>query len=140
MREPFRIGFTGTQDGMTDKQKAAFRKYLQAAKKKFPVVEFHHGDCIGADADAHTIAVEELGVDAIWIHPPRYAAKRAFCKSPHILPEDDYLDRNRTIVSVTNALIATPKEMIEKFRGSGTWMTIREARDRQKKPHKILEP
>lgn len=132
-----RLGFTGTQDGMTERQKASLRRYLTLGRDR--IDEFHHGDCIGADEQAHAIAVEVLGVDKIWIHPPTNPRKRAFCKSPHVLPTDDYLDRNRTIVRVTDALVAAPKSLVEELR-SGTWMTIREARDRQKKTFKILEP
>ena len=100
--------------------------------------EFHHGDCIGADEEAHLIAARILGEERIWIHPPRKKGKRAFCTSPHILPVDDYLPRNRSIVTMTDALLAAPKSMTEEFRGSGTWMTIREA-ERQHKPCKKLE-
>jgi hypothetical protein len=124
---------------MTDRQKRALRTFLEHAKRKYEQIEFHHGDCIGADADAHEIAADVLGVDAVWIHPSRYHTKRAFKKSPHVLPDDDALDRNVTIVRITDGLIAAPKERDEVMR-SGTWMTIREARDRQKKPLTILEP
>jgi hypothetical protein len=147
--DKIRLGFTGTQlrpketpSGMTDAQKRGLTVRLQAAVKKYGPgnVEFHHGDCIGADAEAHEIAVSILGVDAIWIHPGSNSQKRAHKWSPHILPPDDNLDRNRTMVRVTDGMIAAPRTMVEQFRGSGTWMTIREARNRQKKPLTILRP
>lgn len=135
------LAFTGTKKGMTDAQKRGLRVRLHAAFKKYKGnVQFHHGDCIGADADAHEIAVEELGVDAIWIHPGSNPKMRAHKWSPHILPPDDNLDRNRTMVRLCHGLIAAPSGLVELFRGSGTWMTIREARDRQRKPLTLLRP
>lgn len=133
-----RLAFTGTQRGMTRRQLEALYDVIWQGRKR--ITEFHHGDCIGADAQAHDIVATILGVDVIWIHPPENPNKRAWKQSPHILPVDGYLDRNRTMVTISDGVIAAPKSMIEEFRGSGTWMTIREARDRQKKPLKILEP
>jgi hypothetical protein len=46
-----KIGFTGTQDGMTDQQKSMLRDLLDGGTG-----EFHHGDGIGADSEAHDIA------------------------------------------------------------------------------------
>lgn len=134
-----RIAFTGTQQGMTARQKSALAQFLRQAKRNYETIEWHHGDCEGADAESHDIAEEILGRDAIWIHPCKFRSKRAFKRSPHILPEDKALDRNVTMVRITDGLVAAPKERKEVLR-SGTWMTIREARDRQKKPYFILEP
>ena len=44
------VGFTGTQSGMTDKQKKELKTLLLAV-----ATELHHGDCIGADREAHDI-------------------------------------------------------------------------------------
>ena len=89
-------------------------------------VAFHHGDCIGADADAHGIAIG-LGIP-VHIHPPRYSSKRAFCKGAvAVYGVRDYLDRNHDIVNASGVILATPKGDIEELR-SGTWATIRYAR------------
>jgi hypothetical protein len=45
------IGFTGTRQGMTAEQKSALRNLLDGGAG-----DFHHGDCIGADSEAHGIA------------------------------------------------------------------------------------
>lgn len=133
----YRLGFTGTQRGMTKAQK--HHLILLLHKHQNDILEFHHGDCIGADADAHQIAVAIFGnADKIWIHPPLNPAKRAFCQSPHMLPEKDYLERNRDIIDTTNGVIAAPETMEERRR-SGTWYTIRYAK-RLKRPYLILEP
>ncbi|WP_143271556.1 hypothetical protein [Bradyrhizobium mercantei] len=116
------IGFSGTSKGMTGAQKTALRTILADVKG-----ELHHGDCIGADAEAHEIA-EECGLLPI-LHPPTNHTKRAWCSSPsHLMrPERPYLTRNRDIVDDTVALIAAPAEFDEQPRG-GTWYTVRYAR------------
>lgn len=113
------IGFTGTQLGMTDAQKASLRGFLRG-----PSGEFHHGDCIGADSEAHDIA-EECGYGII-LHPPTNYSKRAWREVPHFMMrrEKPYLDRNKDIVNETRVLIAAPAEPDEQPRG-GTWSTIR---------------
>jgi hypothetical protein len=117
-----RIGFTGTQRGMTERQKAVMWEHIQRAAG-----DFHHGDCVGADSDAHDIA--EMAGLVIFIHPPENPSKRAFKVVPasRIKKPKPYLDRNKDIVIETEELIATPGEMTEQLR-SGTWSTVRFAR------------
>lgn len=130
------IGFSGTRHGMTDAQQTLLRTYLERGKRF--IEGFHHGDCVGADAQAHAIAADVLGVDRIWIHPPSDPKYRAYCVSPNILPTEDYLKRDRNIVDATAGLVAAPKTPHEERR-SGTWYTIRYACKMQK-PHKKLLP
>ena len=120
------IGFTGSRQGLTPAQSAGLREFLDAHKDT--IESFHHGDCIGADETAHNIAVEILGEDKIYIHPPKETAAQAFCESPHILPALDYLIRNLVIVRSCDTLIAAPKSETEELR-SGSWATIRRARE-----------
>jgi len=89
--------------------------------------EFHHGDCVGADEEAHAIALE-----AQWqvvVHPPVVDLLRAFCtgRGVTVLPTEGYLERNRAIVAACDLLVAAPETDEEKMR-SGTWMTVRSAR------------
>jgi hypothetical protein len=117
------LGFTGTQQGMTLYQRTAFRAFV----KMYEPDEFHHGDCIGADADAHKIVRKVCPDCRIVIHPPKNPNKRAHCDYDAILPEKEYLDRNKDIVKVCSTLVATPYEREEQLR-SGTWSTVRYAR------------
>jgi hypothetical protein len=127
-----RFGFTGTRLGMPQAQKAALRDFLSHGSG-----EFHHGDCIGADSEAHDIAAE-CGY-CIVLHPPSDPALRAWRVVPdHMMrPKRPYLDRNRDIVRDTDSLIATPAEAEEQQR-SGTWSTVRFARKQGKPVVSIL--
>tara|TARA_Y100000034_G_C6849587_1_gene385266 strand:+ start:817 stop:1242 length:426 start_codon:yes stop_codon:yes gene_type:complete len=116
------VGFTGTQDGLTEKQSANLKEALQTLMR---YSDFHHGDCIGADAQAHEIAVS-LNYRII-LHPPSNSNKRAFCLAHETRKPIGYLDRNTEIVKETKILIACPKEMTEQLR-SGTWSTVRRAK------------
>jgi hypothetical protein len=135
-----KIGFTGTQRGMSLSQHDALRGFLLGATLGYENAEFHHGDCIGADAQAHDIAYS-LRLSLV-IHPPEDDKKRAWKGSTasaiRIFPVLDYRDRNRMIVSSTDLLVAAPKMFKEEQR-SGTWMTIRMARI-AKKPVFIIWP
>ena len=114
-----KIGFTGTQRGMSPSQAAALRAELSKYSG-----EFHHGDCIGADVQAHQIALE-LGYQ-IHIHPPTDPRKRAFCTGI-LYPTKSYMKRNEDIVACTTLLIAAPRSTEKKSPRSGTWATIRRA-------------
>ena len=122
-----KIGFTGTQDGMSQHQKEQFVLIMQ----ELLPIEFHHGDCIGADAEAHDIVREFFPDVKITIHPPLNKNKRAFRVGDVQKDLLSYLDRNKMIVDETNLLIATPKGNKEVLR-SGTWSTVRYARKKEK--------
>ena len=119
-----RVGFTGTREGMTAPQRATLHKLLL----EFEGGEFHHGDCLGADAEAHDIAAE---LYTTVIHPPLRATCRAFKSGNVVLQKQDYLERNKDIVDNTALLIAAPKTLREEHR-SGTWSTVRYARKNDK--------
>jgi hypothetical protein len=121
------VGFTGTIEGMSERQLTALRVHLMAVE---PNSEFHHGDCLGADEEAHEIA-HELGF-LIVIHPPLNKSKRAFCtRAFQVLKPKQYLERNHDIVDACQVLFAAPKTDEEELR-SGTWATVRYARKMNK--------
>ena len=122
------LGFTGTHKGMSAKQKLEFIALLHELKPK----EFHHGCCVGADADAHSLV---RGFDPnvrIVGHPPinmRMVHHRVMGDCNHLETPRAYLARNHNIVHATAVLVATPKTHTEELR-SGTWATVRYARNR----------
>ena len=79
-----RIGFTGTQRGMTIRQRTELAILLRNVSG-----EFHHGDCIGADAEAHEIA--RRSSFTLIGHPPDLSTKRAYtvCDEWRILENAD---------------------------------------------------
>lgn len=128
-----RVGFTGSQYGMTSAQLQTVEAWLKELKPK----EFHHGDCIGSDAQAHAIALK-LHVPIV-LHPPIIVRKRAYCNgAASIKAPQPYLVRNLDIVQSCDLLIAAPKEESEGLR-SGTWTTVRYAR-RASLNHRIILP
>jgi len=99
-------------------------------------VEFHHGDCIGADTDAHNI-YKEVSSGKIIIHPPINEIKRSFCEDGVVLESKEYLARNHDIVDASNIMIACPSSKIEQVR-SGTWATIGYSKKKNKKIYIIF--
>lgn len=130
----FKVGFTGTQIGCTPQQRAALRLRFEIMLQQSGRCEFHHGDCIGADADAHSEAVAAFFRTVS--HPPIVTSKRAFTRNDVELQAKEYLERNRDIVNETYGLIACPKFGLEELR-SGTWATVRYAR-KLKRPILII--
>jgi predicted Rossmann fold nucleotide-binding protein DprA/Smf involved in DNA uptake len=103
---------------------------------------FHHGDCIGADEQAHDIAIA-AGLK-VHIHPCVIRPKRANRipsnypnGRPAIEEPADPLERNRRMVNLCDQLFACPKEPTEVIR-SGTWATIRYARKKGRRLYIIL--
>lgn len=114
-----KIGFTGSRSGMSIRQVCRLRMLLVNN-----CGEFHHGDCVGADSEAHRIA-KYYGFRIV-VHPPLNETKRAFCFADVLLPPEEYLVRNQNIVDATELLIAMPSTQDEIVR-SGTWATVRYA-------------
>lgn len=120
--KPFVIAFTGTQQGLTLAQREALANYLETLDGS--ELEFHHGDCIGADATAHRMMVRRARV---FIHPSTNEKKRAYCKGAFkVYPAKSPLARNPDIIEPASLVVACPKRMHEEQR-SGTWATVREA-------------
>ena len=127
MRVGLRVGFTGTRESsaITSARKEALR--LTLASFKDMVRFLHHGDCIGADAIAHAIAIE-LGWGVI-VHPPLSDSHRAFCEGAWLVwPPRPYMQRNDAIISNVRHLIAMPTDPEQEILRSGTWATVRHAR------------
>jgi len=130
-----KIGFTGTQKGMTLHQKEMVEVILTYHKYITFLSEVHHGNCIGADDEFNTISKAYCPKRVA--HPASDTpGKQAhgFCET--ILPAKPALVRNHDIVDAVDIMIATPKERQEVLR-SGTWATIRYCRSQEKLIHII---
>lgn len=128
-----KVGVTGTRYGISDLQMLEAKSWLQKPfwGRDYVMTEFHHGDCVGADAQLASL-VREYHPDAKIVgHPPDKEALRVFFESDETLPEKPYLARNKDIVDATEMLIGFPSEP-EKQR-SGTWSTIRYAVKQKKR-------
>ncbi|MDP2683459.1 MAG: hypothetical protein Q8P20_00220 [bacterium] len=124
------LSFTGTRKGMTLSQIESFKSILDNFKNNFKEIILIHGDCIGADEDAHAIA-NNMNLK-IRKRPCNIISFRAFTEEGNIIadPEDPII-RNHKMVDESDELIACPAGE-EEIR-SGTWSTIRCAKKLQKK-------
>ena len=110
---------------MTDQQKESLRQVLA----EYQPDEFHHGDFVGADAEAHEIVRAAYPSIRIVLHPPVKKTLRAFCQGDELRPARGYIARNRELVRTCDMLVAAPKSMDDQ-QMSGTWAVIRYARIR----------
>ncbi len=132
-----RVGFTGTQKGMTDMQMMSVKALVELYSPGI----FAHGCCIGADAQFNGLADQPL--NTIIQHPPENQYKMAPCPVVHaeLVRRDPqpFLIRNHTIVQESYILIAAPAEYDEVAR-SGTWSTLRYAKKYTLLPIFHVEP
>jgi hypothetical protein len=139
-REKMIVGFTGTRKGMTDAQKTEVKNLLQALLPSDDSTKIaRHGDCVGADADFDIMATL-IGYTTI-PHPASDVAGkwRAHLHDERAWVAKPALQRNHTIVNLSDIMIACPKSHTEEFRGSGTWATIRYTR-KQKQVLYLIYP
>lgn len=125
------IGFTGTRRGMSAYQEAELKRLLQS----LAWTEFHHGMCLGADEQASFIALNMTIAHErdIIAHPCTLShAQSTVAFYNHSMPVLPSLERNDHIVEACDILIAAP--LGEETQRSGTWYTVRRARE----AHKII--
>ena len=127
-----KIGFSGSREGMSVEQADTFLSLIEYLKP----TQFHHGDCVGADEEAHYTVKQALGTYVV-DHPPKSKEKQAFCEGDEHREPKGYLERDGCIVDETECLVATPKTMSSE-RG-GTWYTINYAK-MHKKPVYVITP
>lgn len=125
-----KIGFTGTRSGMTTAQWETVALIIAEALEILKPNEWHDGDCVGADEQAHgTVDTLKKVADIVTHGHPcnldHWRANREFDRMHEIRPP---LVRNRNIVNESDLMIAAPKEYEEVKVGSGTWATIRYAK------------
>ena len=118
------IGITASREGLSDIQRRALTTFLHRARMA-GASRFHHGCCVGGDEIGAQIAYN-LGYRVIG-HPPVKTELMTEVFSHELREPKGYLERDRDIVHETNALVGLPNRP-EVLRGSGTWYTIRYAR------------
>ncbi|MEL6348900.1 MAG: hypothetical protein AAFV53_37695 [Myxococcota bacterium] len=128
------VGFTGARAGMTPLQLDVFARILQ----RLQPTRFVHGDCIGADADAHAWIVGSGLALPIRIRPSTSATRAWSEGADEVLPPRKPMLRNRDIVDDAELMVACSPSPSEILR-SGTWAAIRYAR-KKNKPLVIIWP
>lgn len=124
-------GFTGSRNGMSEKQCQELReKFIE-----FKITELHHGCCKGADKQAHIIA-RNIGLIIIGHPGLKMYLSDIVLDCDRTWRQKPFLDRNRDIVDDSEILFVGP-DGPEKIR-SGTWATKRYAQ-KVNKPFYILE-
>ncbi len=123
------VGFTGSRDGMTIDQEESVFELLEQRKDKIRYVV--HGGCVGADKQFHDMCIR-LKIP-VHIMPCNLKDTQAKCeKAAKIYPERPPLSRNKKIVVAASVILAAPAQRGEILR-SGTWSTIRYAKNAKKK-------
>ena len=122
-----KIGFTGTRRGCTPAQYERLRVGLAVMMNHARGnIELHHGDCRGADEEAHELA-RALCFPYIEIHPPINPIVRAFCEGNKVNDPIPYVQRNQAIVKVADVLVACPQGNSITRIGGTSW-TVKHAR------------
>jgi hypothetical protein len=127
-----KVGFTGTRRGTSAAQWTSLRQILETGP-----AELHHGNCVGADTEAHQICLDLKIPIVMYPTHHRLQANGNFGArevKPFTEGKDPELRRNCMIVDATDLLIACPREFMP-TRRSGVWHTVRQA---QKKGRPII--
>lgn len=131
------VGVTATRSGLTKEQTDQARLLLTSFANGEGIEEFHHGDCVQGDEQLFDICRDVSPWTNTIAHPGTNdhgeSPECAYTKSDVTLPAKKYLRRNVDIVKASDVMIACPGQAHEMKRGSGTWATIRECRNRGKK-------
>jgi len=110
---------------MTCKQKRDVARFLIEKNIEYLV----HGDCVGADAEAHAIALS-LGI-TVRKRPSNIKGLQANTVGGLTIAEpENPLVRNRLIVDSCDFLIACPDK--PEHTRSGTWSTVRYAKTKDR--------
>lgn len=118
------VGFTGARiERATFAQMRSFARVLELLNPSC----FVHGDCIGWDYAAACWVAENIRDCVIHKYPSNLRATQANGPGAFMAEPAPPLERNTTIVRVSQIMVACPKEASEQLR-SGTWSTVRRAR------------
>ena len=124
------VAFTGTRKGVTAAQLAGLEELLLALDTDLML----HGNAVGADEAASHVA-RGLGLG---LHAFPSVLKQGRGVADTWEQPAPPLERNRRMVDHADAVVAVPAGRVEEQR-SGTWATVRYARQRGK-PVYIIYP
>ena len=96
-----RVGFVGGFKDFVEEQKETFSHLI----KELNPEEYHHGDLVGSEKEAHDIVRLLLPSCKIHIHPSVRDNKRAFCKGDVMHIEMDYVPRDLDLLEDIQLLI-----------------------------------
>ena len=130
-----KIGITGTREGMNEHQFTLVQKFL--SQHYTEGAEFHHGDCVGVDAEAAVLA-KELGYKIVSHPGPSVDGLRAFVECDESREPTSHFKRNRTIVDSCDILLVVPLHNEHQSRG-GTWYTYDYA-VKKNRPYTVIWP
>ena len=139
-----KVAFTGTRWCMTPRQRGQVRRML--LELAGDDVTFHHGGDQGADFEFHNAVFEETssrivvhrGCDKQWRHPR--AMPTVYHPRIHWHQWLPYLKRNINILTLDQqaGLLIAATKTAEEQRRSGTWYTIRRAREQRIQVRQVL--
>lgn len=116
-RSELTVAFTGTRKGLTPEQYTGLATVLT----RLAGTRLVHGDAVGADAVADTLA-HGLGYQTA-CYPGNIPGERAFCCSILLGRAKHPLDRNADIVKAGDVLVACPADATPQRRGP-TWQAV----------------
>lgn len=126
-----KVGFTGTQKGMTPAQMSGVLYFLG----RYESFILGHGLCIGADVEADDLTRSLPACKGIVGFPAKGVGAKAVPMEPELFLEwrtpRGPLLRNMDIAIWCDVMLATPKEEHMTIR-SGTWTTCRYALQEEK--------
>lgn len=125
--------FSGTRKGLTRPQEEA----LSALLARLTPALLVHGSAIGADCQAHAIALAQaIPVEVYPSDVPAQQATACYTHARKVHPARPPLGRNADMVALCQVLIACPAKREEQRRG-GTWSTWRLAWRQRKRVYTI---
>jgi len=122
----YRLGFTGTREGLTVGQRQALdRRVQELVCEHAGKVVAVHGACVGADAAFDRVCIDHTIPRSHRPGPvPALRMKNSQTLGSFVFSPEPFEVRNKKIAESVDHLLVCPKQMTEQRRG-GTWQTYR---------------
>jgi len=122
------LAITGTRKGLTEAQFNRVKELIIMEGDMYS--HLHEGDCIGVDDEVTQMFQNIRPEITIVCHPPENSRCRAFGVYNEIKDERPYIMRDKDMVDASFIVWACPAG--EEITRSGTWTTVRYARNQGK--------